>query len=146
MAYAAGNRGADAFKRTVLDGPTDSTETSAVPQPRPAIEAIRPEQPAAAGGRAPSRTATIASAVNMRASGAKGARVLAVIPRGATVGLVDCDGWCEVIYEGRRGFIYKSFIASESRVAEASEPAAPRKTAKPVVVAPGQKDLDQIGR
>lgn len=146
LAYAAGNPAADALRRTVVDGPTDSTETSAIPQPRPAIEAIRPEQPAVSEGRAATRTAIIASAVNMRARGAKGARVLGVIPRGATVGLVDCDSWCEVIHEGRRGFIYKSFIEGPNRTADATEAASPRKPSKPKIVPPRQSDIDSLGR
>lgn len=146
LAYAAGNPAADALRRTVVDGPTDSTETSAIPQPRPAIEALRPEQPAASEGRAATRTATIASAVNMRARGAKGARVLGVIPQGATVGLVDCDSWCEVIHEGRRGFIYKSFIEGSNRTADATEVASPRKPSKPKIVPPRQGDIDSLGR
>lgn len=146
LAYAAGDPAADALKRAVVDGTTDSTETSAIPQPRPAIEAIRPEQPDPVEGRAAMRTATIASAVNMRARGAKGSRVLGVIPQGATVGLVDCDGWCEVIYDGRRGFIYKSFIEGPDRTAEATQAEEPGTPSRPKIVPPVQNDIDNLGR
>ena len=146
LAYAAGNPAAAALRRTVVDDRTDDTETSAIPAPRPAVEAIEPERPAVVDGREPTRTATIASAVNMRARGAMGARVLGVIPQGATVGLVDCDGWCEVIYEGRRGFIYKSFIGGATRTADAAETARPRKPSKPKIVPVQQNDIDDIGR
>ena len=145
MAYAAGNPAAAALKRTVVDDPTDETETSAIPPSRPTVEAIEPERPSAADGQAPTRTATIASAVNMRAKGAKGARVLGVIPRGATVGLVGCDGWCEVVYEGRRGFVYKSFLDGSDQTADASETAKPRRPSKPKIVPPQLKDIDHIG-
>lgn len=144
LAYAAGNPAAAALRRTVVDDPTDDTETSAIPSSRPAIEAIEPEPPSVADGPVPTRKATIASAVNMRTKGAKGARVLGVIPRGATVGLVDCDGWCEVVYEGRRGFVYKSFLDLSDRTADASETATPRQPSKPKIVPPRQVDLDQL--
>lgn len=146
LAYAAGNPAADALRRTIVDDRTDDTETSAIPAPRPAVKAIEPEPPAVVDGREPTRTATIARAVNMRARGTKGARVLGVIPQGATVGLVDCGGWCEVIYEGRRGFIYKSFIDGSGRTADATEAARPRKPSKPRIVPPQQNDINALGR
>jgi hypothetical protein len=144
LAYAAANPSAAALERTVVDDPTDDTETSAIPRSRPAVEADEPERPSSDVGRTASRTATIASAVNLRAKGAKGARVIGVIPRGATVGLVGCDGWCEVIYEGRRGFIYKSFLGGAGRSADASE--RPRKTTKTKIVPVQHNDIDHIGR
>jgi len=30
------------------------------------------------------------------------------------VQVVSCDGWCEVVYNGRRGFIYKTFLDGAS--------------------------------
>jgi hypothetical protein len=80
-----------------------------------------------------SRQAKIARAVNLRASGKKGAEVLGVVPAGATVSLFGCEQWCEVSYDGRRGWVYKSFVgASQSAakaqksVAKRSEPEGPR--------------------
>lgn len=147
LAYAAENPASAALKRTVAGETTDDTETAAIPAPRPAVETLKPEAPSANVGRAPTRTATIASPVNLRAKGAKGARVLGVIPRGATVGLVGCDGWCEVVYGGRRGFIYKSFLDGASRAADASAAAQPRKPSKPKIVPVEQgNDIDHLGR
>lgn len=145
LAYAAGAPAA-VLKRTVLDDSTDDTETSAIPRSSPAIEADDTDRPSADVGRAANRTATIASAVNMRAKGAKGARVIGVIPRGATVGLVGCDSWCEVIYEGRRGFIYKSFLGGSGRSTGDADKS--RKTTKTKIVPVRQQhnDIDHIGR
>ena len=37
------------------------------------------------------------------------------------VELVACKGWCEIIVEGKRGFIYKSFVvAGTPKQAEAA--------------------------
>lgn len=146
LAYASESAAVAALRRSVVDDTTDETETAAIPAPRPAVEAIEREAPAVSGGRAAARNATIARAVNMRAKGTRGAQVLGVIPRGATVGLVDCDGWCEVIYQGRRGFIYKSYLEGSKRTADASDSAQKRKPSKPKIVPVQQNDIDHLGR
>lgn len=49
--------------------------------------------------------------VNMRAGPDNDAEVLTVVPGGAELrARTGCAHWCEVVYEGRRGYIYKSFI------------------------------------
>lgn len=62
---------------------------------------------AAAGG---ARQATITDWVNLRADNSMNARVILVIPMGATVELIGCPGWCEVIYDGTRGFVGPDFV------------------------------------
>ncbi len=49
-------------------------------------------------------------AVNMRAGPANGAPTLTVVPGGQDLQVVGCDGWCEVVFEGTRGWIYQSFL------------------------------------
>ncbi|HEY9056412.1 MAG TPA: SH3 domain-containing protein [Aurantimonas sp.] len=56
-------------------------------------------------------TATVKVAVNMRAKPANGAKILTVLPKGRTVEIINCDMWCEVSADGKRGFIYKSFVS-----------------------------------
>jgi len=52
--------------------------------------------------------------VNLRAGPSDDARVLMVVPARAKIQAAkDCAYWCEVVYEGKRGFIYKSFIARD---------------------------------
>lgn len=52
--------------------------------------------------------------VNLRAGPSDNARVLMVVPARARIQAAkDCAYWCEVVYEGKRGFIYKSFIARD---------------------------------
>jgi len=52
--------------------------------------------------------------VNLRAGPSDDARVLMVVPARARIQAAkDCAYWCEVVYEGKRGFIYKSFIARD---------------------------------
>lgn len=57
------------------------------------------------------RSAAIRSAVNMRAGPDNGAAVLTIVPAGSQVKVIDCDYWCEVVFAGERGWIYKSFVS-----------------------------------
>lgn len=61
-------------------------------------------------GGDPVGTATIRSSVTMRSEPKRGASAIGNLQSGQKVELVACDGWCEVIVEGKRGFIYKSFV------------------------------------
>jgi len=58
--------------------------------------------------------AQIIRGANMRSRPKSGSKVLGTVPKGATVQLVDCDAWCEIVYKGRRGYVYKDFIAGGS--------------------------------
>lgn len=59
-------------------------------------------------------TGSVRTAVNMRAGGADEARVLQVVPAGARISMAEgCRHWCTVIYKGRKGYIYKSFLRRE---------------------------------
>jgi uncharacterized protein YraI len=56
------------------------------------------------------RTARAVSGVNMRAGPSNGEAVLAAIPGGSPVQVINCRQWCEVIFAGQRGWVYKRFI------------------------------------
>ncbi|MBX3597356.1 MAG: SH3 domain-containing protein [Rhizobiaceae bacterium] len=95
---------------TVPDVPT--------PAPRQRISASRdkddePSPKAAGTGRTLTGAATLNSAANMRAAARSGSSVLGVVPEGARVSIAPgCEQWCEISYNGRRGFVYKDFIGS----------------------------------
>ncbi|BCH32106.1 hypothetical protein MesoLjLc_40360 [Mesorhizobium sp. L-8-10] len=124
----------------------DETRTAAITPDEPAAEARPAPRKAPAGaaatGAAPSSTAVVTSAVKMRARAANGATVVAVIPDNASVGIVACKAWCEVVYKGRRGFVYKGFVGQPSAQAQ------PQKSAenKPKIVAPTRTDPNRGGR
>lgn len=59
---------------------------------------------------APTRTAKVTDHVNLRAGPNDESKVLTVVPAKETVEVVNCKGWCEVEFKGRKGFIYKSFL------------------------------------
>jgi hypothetical protein len=60
------------------------------------------------------RSAVVSTDVNMRARPANGAAVVVVVPRRSEVEVIGCDYWCEVMYAGKRGFIYKGFVRGAS--------------------------------
>ncbi|RST82436.1 SH3 domain-containing protein [Aquibium carbonis] len=56
------------------------------------------------------RTVSVNAPVNMRKGPGAKHGVMMVIPRQAKVSVIDCDQWCKISYEGRTGYIYKSFV------------------------------------
>lgn len=119
------------------DDGMDEAETAAVPPAR--------EAPAAAPPPAVSRNAQVRSAVNMRSRPRQGASVMTVIPARASVGVVDCDLWCQVVYEGRSGYVFRDFVEGRARMAAepvAARTGAARPTAEavPEAAAPARAD------
>jgi hypothetical protein len=95
---------------TRFQSPGDPVITAAIPKPaveRPAplpVAAVAPEDPK------PTRQGRIRTAVNMRTGPADEAKVIGVVPANATVNLVRCTSWCEIVFKNRRGWIYKGFV------------------------------------
>lgn len=56
------------------------------------------------------RVARVIKYVNMRAGPDNYEEVLAVIPEGSSVEVIQCNQWCEVIFAGQRGWIYKGLM------------------------------------
>lgn len=105
----------------VAEGNLPAELTSAIPTPRPtdaspgkvadASDEAEVEVASAARAAAPNGTARILRDVTMRASGSKNATPVGTIPAKATVELITCKSWCQVVYKGKRGWIYKGFVA-----------------------------------
>ncbi len=80
-------------------------------EPEPAAEDAADEAESQPGfGGQPVGGATIRTTVTMRAAPRNGAAAVGNLTAGQKVQLVACHGWCEVIAEGKRGFIYKRFV------------------------------------
>jgi Bacterial SH3 domain len=61
------------------------------------------------------RNARMLSDANMRAGPGMSQAVVAAIPRGSAVEVLSCRHWCEVVFAGQRGWVYKDYIgASET--------------------------------
>jgi uncharacterized protein YraI len=77
----------------------------AIPETKPAID--RANDPVAL------QVGRVTSGVNMRAGPGNGKAVLVTIPAGSPIQIVKCAYWCEVIFAGQRGWIYKTFIRAQ---------------------------------
>ncbi len=71
--------------------------------------------PAAADGQ----PAQVTSDVNLRDQPDNEGTVLAVIPANATVELLGCEIWCEVVHDGRQGWVYRDFVTGAEQAASA---------------------------
>jgi hypothetical protein len=104
---------------TALVDPTDGTETAAIDPdeaaPAQAAKAQEPKTDAAATDDpmslvAKARPTQLTTAANMRSRPKSGSGIIMVVPQSATVQLVGCKVWCEIVYKGRRGYVYKDFL------------------------------------
>jgi Bacterial SH3 domain len=101
--------------------PTDPVATAAdraneqPPQADPPsawASTIEAESAERADSPSATHTARVVSGVRLRAGPGNGEAVLATISGGRTVEVIKCRAWCEVIFAGQRGWVYKDFIAA----------------------------------
>lgn len=89
------------------------------PAPRGQDAASDDDKPQVSG-----RTVTVNDGVNMRSAPRSGSGVLTVIPRGARViAAPGCEQWCRVSYNGRSGYIYRTFIGAPKARTRRAAPA-----------------------
>ncbi|WP_371346767.1 SH3 domain-containing protein [Ancylobacter sp. IITR112] len=102
--------------------PAPAADTASAAGSAPAaIPAAAEPLPPGFGGD-PVGTAVTRRAVTMRAAPKKGAAAIGNLPGGKQVELVTCQQWCEIVVDGKRAFVYKSFIDTGA-VAAAAGPA-----------------------
>src|SRR5690606_19004822 len=63
--------------------------------------------PPVADGTSETEVAYAVKYANLRAGPNNSAAVLAIIPEGSPLEVVQCKQWCEVIAQGQRGWVYK---------------------------------------
>jgi hypothetical protein len=80
-------------------------------------EAKAEVDPTPPGVSASTRSVKVSQGVNMRSRPKSGSGVLTTIPKAAVVQVVNCKAWCEVVYKGRRGFVYKDYLGGSKRTA-----------------------------
>jgi hypothetical protein len=99
--------------------------------------------------KAPAKTTRINTDARLRARGSNAAQIIGVIPRGSQVAVIRCDSWCEVSYDGKRGFVYSGFVSGYQRQRSAASrpaPAAGKEPAKAVAEAKAQAQAQtQVG-
>ncbi|MDP3896716.1 MAG: SH3 domain-containing protein [Mesorhizobium sp.] len=103
---------------------TDPERTAAVPPATPPA-AAKPEAPGAPqANRPPAGTGRMTSAANLRARPENGAAVVTTIASGAEVQIVACEAWCEIVHDGRRGYVFGKFVRQGDAPAAAATVAA----------------------
>lgn len=110
-----------------------ATETAALVEPQPAPPPVRVEPQNTANPKPsneiqlkfdtivepstpaePAREAVVKRDVNMRAGPNTSEPVVTIVSGGSPIEVISCNGWCEVVYEGKRGWIYKDFLEVSS--------------------------------
>ncbi|MER9439689.1 SH3 domain-containing protein [Mesorhizobium sp. M0618] len=90
----------------------DGAQTAAIP-------AVQPQVPAAEGDdsqakakprKAAAGTGRILRAVTMRSGPKKNAAAIGTVPAKTSVQVMSCKKWCQITYNGKTGWIYKSYI------------------------------------
>ena len=92
---------------------TDETATAAiatVPLPASAPFPEPRDEEASKAEEAEGREARVTRYVNLRSGPNDESKVVAVVPAKASVSVLDCKAWCEVVFDGKKGWIYKRFI------------------------------------
>ena len=109
--------GNDVIEQGIGEETGDSPEAAAAPIEEAIDKAVEEavgiavEQAAQEPEPAPqTRSAAVTTDVNLRAEPDNGAAVILVVPGKSDVEVIGCDYWCEVIYAGKRGWIYKGFV------------------------------------
>lgn len=111
---------ADTVQPELAYQPDHATMTGSIPAAvlEAAVKDTRKDKPAAAAepvtsdevADAAAGEGRIRTAVNMRASPDKDAKVLAVVPAKASITVIECDSWCKIAYEGQEGYVYKRYV------------------------------------
>jgi hypothetical protein len=92
--------------------PQEMPLVAAIPTPRPPLpsEASAPDTPNEASGKTSGHTLR---AVTMRSGPKSGTSAIDTIPAKTAIEVISCEKWCEIVYEGKRGFVYKSFVQQD---------------------------------
>ncbi|WP_292545049.1 SH3 domain-containing protein, partial [Mesorhizobium sp.] len=92
---------------------TDVAPTAAIPTPKPLPAATQKDGAQAkveAKQASAAETGRILRGVTMRTGPKNGAAAIVTIPAKTSVQVMGCKKWCEIVYNGKRGWIYKSFV------------------------------------
>jgi SH3 domain-containing protein len=136
--------------------PTDGTETGAIAPHEAALARVKQAADPGADATATddpmslvkTRPTRLSTAANMRSRPKSGSGIIMVVPQSATVQLVGCKVWCEIVYKGRRGFVYKDFLGgsrSASNSAKSKSSANKPKAVKTVDTSDAGDTADAAG-
>ncbi|MER8385770.1 MULTISPECIES: SH3 domain-containing protein [unclassified Mesorhizobium] len=85
----------------------DGAQTAAIPTPKP--------QPAAQtasedDNSTKAKSGRILRSVTMRTGPKKNAAAILTVPAKTSVQVMSCKQWCQIVYNGKRGWVYKSYV------------------------------------
>lgn len=111
LAYAnpSGKTGAGKAAEKLAHPNPDEAETAAIPTPKPKVPAKQANADKAEAD-SDAKNGRILRGVTMRSGPKQGASAIGTIPAKTSVEVLSCNQWCQVIYKGKRGWIYKSFV------------------------------------
>lgn len=92
--------------------------TAAIPAAKSVqAAAAKPDDAAAdeADEEAAGRPGKTVRSVTMRARPSDRGGVLGTVPGSTAVQVVSCDSWCEIIYNGKRGFVFRRFLVNNGK-------------------------------
>ncbi|CAH2402805.1 SH3 domain-containing protein [Mesorhizobium escarrei] len=92
---------------------TDAAPTAAIPTPKPLPAATQTDGTQAkveAKQASAADTGRILRGVTMRTGPKNSAAAIVTIPAKTSVQVMGCKKWCQIVYNGKRGWIYKSFV------------------------------------
>lgn len=96
----------------------DGAQTAAIPEVQPQVPAQQPAAAESDDSKAKAKprkvaaagTGRILRAVTMRSGPKKNAAAIATVPARTSVQVMSCKQWCQITYNGKTGWIYKSYI------------------------------------
>ncbi|MER9654548.1 SH3 domain-containing protein [Mesorhizobium sp. M0152] len=97
---------------------TAAIPAAAIPEAQPHVPAPQPAAVEGDGSQAKEKPRKVAAAgsgrtlraVTMRTGPKKNAAVIGTVPAKSSVQVMSCKQWCQVVYNGKTGWIYKSYI------------------------------------
>lgn len=113
---AARNDAATMLAKVAAPGKTttDGAQTAAIPTPKPQVPTAAQDDSDQAKAKsrkvAAAATGRILRAVTMRTGPKKNAAAMVTVPAKTSVQVMGCKQWCQIIYNGKRGWVYKSYI------------------------------------
>ncbi|AZO32123.1 MULTISPECIES: SH3 domain-containing protein [unclassified Mesorhizobium] len=112
-APAPADQSADAKKP---DARMDGAQTAAIPDAKPQAPEAQPAATDAAQDKPkPQKVSAgangrILRAVTMRSGPKKGASAIITVPAKASVQVMSCKKWCEIVYNGKHGWVWKTYL------------------------------------
>lgn len=96
----------------------DGAKTAAIPQVQPQAPEQQPAASDDDGSNAKAKHRKVAAAgngrilraVTMRSGPKKNAAAIGTVPARTSVQVMNCKQWCQIVYNGKTGWIYKSYI------------------------------------